>query len=156
MARIVKRSGKSEDFDIKKLERSIVLAGASRDVAREISKKIEAKDGMSSQELRRLTARQLEKERADVAENYLSTRNLRAIRTSNVTEGVARVNRQLIETIGASANQPARLAAGKNQLQMRLEEITSGADRDVQLSDSDMRKLGIEDGSRVSVRFQMK
>jgi hypothetical protein len=156
MAKIVKRSGNSEDFDIEKLERSIILAGASRDSAREISRRIEAKDGISSQELRRLTARELEKERADLAQNYLSTRNLRAIRTSNVAEGVARVNRQMLEKIGASADQPARFSAGKNQLKMRLEEITSGADRDVQLSDSDMRRLGIEDGSRISVRFEMK
>ena len=156
MARIVKRSGKSENFDIKKLERSIILAGASKDVARDISRRIDAKDGMNSQELRRLTAREIEKERVDLAQNYLSTRNLTAIRTSNVAEGVARVNRQLLERIGVSSNQPARLTAGKNQMQMRLEEMTSGADQEVQLSDSDMRRLGIEDGSRISVRFEMK
>ena len=109
MAKIVKRSGKSEDFDIKKLERSIILAGASKEATRDISRRVEVKDSISSQELRRLTARELEKERADLAQNYLSTRNLRAIRTSNVAEGVARVNRQLLEKIGASADQPARL-----------------------------------------------
>ncbi|HDP96296.1 MAG TPA: hypothetical protein ENN25_01195 [Euryarchaeota archaeon] len=156
MTRIVKRSGKSEDFDIEKLERSIILAGASRDAAKDISRRIEVKEGISSQELRRMTARELEKERADLAQNYLSTRNLRAVRTSNVAEGMARVNRQLLEKIGASKDEPAQLTAGKNQLKMRLEEMTSGADRDVQLSDSDMRRLGIEDGSRVSVRFEMR
>jgi len=69
---VVKASGEFEKFDRKKIKRTCIRAGATRDLAEKIAKQVERKayDGISSREILNLTLRLLKKQLPYVASKY--------------------------------------------------------------------------------------
>ncbi len=69
---VVKASGKMEKFNVNKVRRTCVRAGASKDVAERISKQVQqrVRNGMSTQEILTMTLSLLRRETPQIAARY--------------------------------------------------------------------------------------
>jgi len=70
--KIVKRNGKLEDFDVEKLKKALLRAGASEEVASDIARYVAARvhEGMTTDEIRRLVVTKLAAEDPAAAEAF--------------------------------------------------------------------------------------
>ena len=69
---VVKASGETENFDINKIKRTCLKAGATQSLANKIAKEVEKKshDGISTREILRMTLKLLEKQKPFIAARY--------------------------------------------------------------------------------------
>ena len=69
---VVKASGETENFDINKIKRTCLKAGATNALANKISKEVERRshDGISTREILRITLKLLEKQKPFIAARY--------------------------------------------------------------------------------------
>jgi len=72
MAKLKKRSGREEEFNRSKLERSMTKAGAKEETARKVAGKITPREGMSTSEIRRKVTEELKRENPQAASQYES------------------------------------------------------------------------------------
>jgi hypothetical protein len=151
--RIRKKSGELQEFDRRKLEESIRRAGASQDVAKRIAERIQTSEGMSTQDIRRRVADELRAENMALSGAYMSVRRLRARSASDLSTGVARLHTDHLR--GLSSDRNAMLVHGSNRAELRVEPSASAASHEVLLSSADLQRLGIQEGSRVAVRFPL-
>src|SRR3990172_5624940 len=69
---VVKASGEKEEFDIEKIKRTCLKAGATDSLANQIAREVEkrAHNGISTREILRITLKLLEKEKPFIAARY--------------------------------------------------------------------------------------
>ena len=69
---VVKASGETENFDINKIKRTCIKAGATQILANKIAREVEKRshDGISTKEILRITLRLLEKQKPFIAARY--------------------------------------------------------------------------------------
>jgi len=151
--RIRKKSGELQEFDRRKLGESIRRAGASQDVAKRIAERIQPSEGMSSQDVRRRVADELRNENMALSGAYVSARRLRARAAQDLSTGVARLHADHMRGLGS--DQRAMLVNEDKRAELRVEPTTSAASHEVLLSSADLQRLGIQEGSRVAVRFPL-
>lgn len=148
-----KRSGKLEEFDRRKLEESIRRAGASPEVVKRISQRIQPKDEISSEEIRKKVAEELRQESSTLSGAYRSTEMLR-IRTSSETKaGVARLNEDLLREHGARSGEHVLVRHKGKESKMQVEAQPDLSMSEIQVSKSDLEKLGAQEGVRLDVKF---
>lgn len=152
-AKVRKRSGKVEEFDRRKLEESIRHAGASPEVVNRISKRIEPKDEISSEELRKKVAEELRRESTTLSGTYQSTRPLRIRASSEAKTGVARINEQLLREYGARSGGHVTVRHKDRETKMEVEARSELDPHEIQVNRSDLDKLGAQEGVRLDVRF---
>ena len=70
MPMVKKRSGKEEEFDRKKVERSMRAAGAKEDTARQIAEGVKHREGLATTEIRTHVAAELKRHEPEVAKRY--------------------------------------------------------------------------------------
>ena len=73
MPKLKKHSGREEEYDRAKLERSLKRAGANETHAREVADKIKHREGMTASELGAEAARELRARNAEAASRYERT-----------------------------------------------------------------------------------
>ncbi len=151
--KIQKKSGELQEFDRRKLEESVRRAGASQDVAKRIAEKIQPSEGMSTQDIRRRVSDELRNENMALSGAYMSARRLRARAAQDLSAGVARLHTDHLR--GLSSDQSAMLVHGNKRAELRVEPSASAASHEVLLSSADLQRLGIQEGSRVAVRFPL-
>jgi len=151
--KIRKKSGEHEDFDRNKLERSLLNAGASADVAKRVSERIKLSEGLSTDDLRMRVAEELLKENAALSGAYLSSRSLIVRTGSDLTPGNAGVHTE--HTRGLRPNPGAVLFSANKRAEVRLQHVPSASPREIHLSKADMDGLGVQEGSRIAVRFPL-
>lgn len=153
MTKVKKRTGEMEDFDRGKIESSARKAGASPETARKVAERIHAPEQVSSEEIRRQVAEQLRQEDPAVSAAYLSTKRLAAKTLSDVASGVARVHDDLARRFGIDSGARIKVWHDGRERELRLERSTRVHPQEVQMAESDLRRLGASDGSKVSVVF---
>ena len=153
MPNVTKRSGETQAFDQRKLVESMVRAGASEPVAKEIAKRAQVADGdgLSTIELRRLVASELRKVNEAVAEAYARTLRFPVKARTEVGAGQARVPKRIERVPDILPGQPGRVRFGERGADVRIEPSLDN--REVWLNPSDFRTLGAPEGARVAIRF---
>lgn len=151
--KIRKKSGESADFDRGKLETSMQNAGASADVVKRISERIQPSEGLSTDDLRKSVAEELLKENAALSGAYMSTKRLRVRSASDLASGVARLHAEHVRGLRSDVN--AILLYASKKAEVRLEPSPAADRNEIHLNKVDIDKLGVQDGSRVSVRFPL-
>ena len=148
-----KRSGKVEEFDRRKLEESIRRAGASPEVVKRISKRIQPTDEISSKELRRMVAEELRQESVALSGAYQSTKNLRIRSSPEAKVGVARISEQLLKDYGARSGGHVMVRHRDRETKMQVEARSELDPQEIQVNRTDLDKLGAQEGVRLDVRF---
>jgi hypothetical protein len=149
--KIKKKTGELEDFDRSKLERSLLSAGASADTAKRISEHVQPVEGLSTDDLRRRVAEELLRENQALSGAYMSTRSLRVRGEAGLVQGVARLNAEHLR--GLQPERAALLMSSGKKAEVRLQPATGAGPNEIHLSNMDMMKLGIQEGSRIQVRY---
>jgi hypothetical protein len=148
---IRKKSGELQEFDRRKLEESMKRAGASEEVARRVSERIQPSEGQSTDEIRKRVAEELRREDPATSGAYASAKRLRARSTSDAASGVARLHAELLRQLEAKPGDRARLSFGEKTAEVRLEQASAAQPHEVQLHRADLERLGASEGSRVVV-----
>ena len=148
-----KRSGKVEEFDRRKLEESIRRAGASPEVVKRVSKRIEPKDEVSSKELRERVAEELRKESTAMSSAYELTKQLRIHASSEAKSGVVRINEQLLRDFGGRSGGHVMIRHRDRETKMQVEARSELDRQEIQVNRSDLDKLGAQEGVRLDVKF---
>lgn len=151
--KIRKRNGELEEFDRGKIERSALSAGASAEVAKRISERVQPSEGISTDDLRKRVAEELLRESAVLSGAYMSTRRLRAHSVPDVSQGVARLHVDHMR--GLRSEPEAILLNASKRAEVRLEPAPSIDKRAINLSKADMDRIGVQEGSKVSVRYPL-
>jgi len=151
--KVRKRSGKVEEFDRRKLEESMRRAGASPEVVKRVSQRIEPKEETSSDELRKKVAEELRRESTTLSGAYMSTKNLKIRASSEAKAGVARLNEGLLKEHGARSGGHVMVRHKDREAKMQIESIPELNPHEIQVSKSDLDKLGVQEGVRLDVRF---
>ena len=153
MAKVMKRSGEVEEFDRKKLEDSVRRSGASPEVAKRIAQKIEPKGDTSSEELRRRVAEELRQESSALSGAYLSTKMLRLRSSADLRSGMVRIHEDLLNRQGSRSGEHVMLRHKDHEAKMQVESDRSLHPREILVSESDLDKLGAQEGMRLGVKF---
>jgi len=153
MTNVKKRSGELQVYDRRKLVQSMLQAGASEPIAKEIAAKVQAaeQEGFSTIELRRLVTTELRKVNEAVSEAYARTLRFPVKARDEVQTGRARVPRRIERVPDVTTGQPGRVGFGERRAEVRIEPSLDN--REVWLNPSDFRALGAPEGARVAVRF---
>ena len=101
MSRIRKPCGTEEEFDRKRLERSIESAGVRTEVARKIAQDVNVTDGLSTDIIRNSVAGELGKIDPKLSRTYMATENLVMKREPRMPQGVAQVESACRAILGA-------------------------------------------------------
>lgn len=148
-----KRSGKVEEFDRRKLEESMRRAGASPEIVKRVSQRVEPKEETSSDELRKKVAEELRRESTTLSGAYMSTKNLKIRASSEAKAGVARLNEELLKEHGARSGGHVMVRHKDREAKMQIEASPKLSPQEIQVSKSDLEKLGAQEGVRLDVRF---
>jgi hypothetical protein len=153
MARVKKRSGDLQEFDLRKLVESMKRAGASEQVAQQIATKAQTQgaEGAPTIELRKFVAEELHRVNEPLGEAYARTLRLRVAAAKDVKTGAARVPRRIERVPDVRPGMPARVVNGEKRTEVRIEPALDR--REVWLNPDDLQTLGAAEGSRVAVRF---
>jgi len=151
--KIRKKSGELEEFDPGKLERSMLNAGASADLAKRVSERIRPSEGLSTDDLRRRVAEELLRENGVLSGAYMSTRRLKARSDPTLPLGTAMLHAEHMR--GLKSNPGALLFSSGRTAEVRLQPAPSVDSREIRLSKADMERLSVQDESRVSIRFPL-
>ncbi len=148
-----KRSGQLEEFDRRKLEESVRRAGASPEVVKRVSQRIQPKDEISSEDLRKRVAEELRQESAAISGAYQSTEMLRLRTSSETRAGIARLNEALLREHGARSGEHVLVRHKGKESRMQVEAQPDIGISEIQVNRSDLEKLGAQEGVRLDVKF---
>ena len=70
MPKVKKRSGKEEEFDRAKLERSLSQAGAKGETIRKVAETVKSREGMTTAEMRNNVIKELKRHDPETAKRY--------------------------------------------------------------------------------------
>jgi len=153
MTNVRKRTGKVEEFSKEKLQRSIKAAGAPESAAMKIASDISPVEGMTTAVLREQVGKELERVNPTLSKNYLYTRRLTAKKTENISEGVAKINTELMASLPIDGRSPVKLVAGPKELKVSMIGQPDIVPQNIALHQSDMAKLGIAEGTRIAIVY---
>lgn|GEM_PF-2196486 len=149
--KIQKNNGEYEEYDRGKLERSILNAGASPEIASKIPDRILPLIGLSTHDLRKRVAEELNRENPALSASYLSTRRLVVKQDENIKPGTAGLSEDLMT--GLKTDPGAVLFNRSGRLEVSLQLLHEANAREVHLSKQDIERLKAKDGERVAIRF---
>jgi len=150
MVNIKKRDGRTEAFDASKLERSLRATGASASTVREVTSRVKAREGMTVDEIRSTVSKELRARDAKAAEHYDGTRRMVATTAVEAATGTVRMTEEMMRSLRMSEGDSVELSFSGRTRSLRAERAAPGV-RGVQLSATELRALGLRDGSRVTV-----
>ncbi|MCK4392254.1 hypothetical protein KAX17_05060 [Candidatus Bipolaricaulota bacterium] len=151
MAKVKKRTGREEDFDRSKLEKSLKRTGAKDETVREIAEKIKPREGITTSEVRSQAASELRSRNVEAAKHYESTRTRKAKTSSEVPIGTVRLDEKTLKALNASAGDTMELVhEGKTQ-RMKVEAFFA-AQEEIQLHPEALEALGATEGTKVAFR----
>ena len=156
---LTKVDGSKEPFDRAKLARSIVAAGASKDVAAEVASTIgQERCWRSTYEVRGRVIEMLATKAPGAMRRYAMTRRFVVKRTIGATGGVARMSPQSMSSMGLTAGRGFRLLGRRGSRKLRAEADPRMALRrnEIHLDADDMRELEVEDGESIMVKARAR
>jgi hypothetical protein len=153
LANVKKMDGRTEMFDRPKLERSIKDAGADENTAREVAAKVEDREGMTTDEIRKSVTNELRQRKAEVAERYENTKRLAAKKAVDAAKGTARITEDTMKRMNLKTGDNMELMHENNRHTVRAEQASVGRN-EIRLHEEDLKTLGAEEGTRIAARRQ--
>jgi Fe2+ transport system protein FeoA len=140
-----------ERFDSEKIERSLHNMGIDDHIARYIAWKVPERDGITTQEIRKIVFRELFEIDPGLAEMYLATRRLLITTDVEVPQGIAFMKKETMARMrmvpGESidiVHQGERHRFTVHHAPLRRNQIALNID--------DLKGIGVRDGKRITVQ----
>ena len=153
MANVKKKDGRTEMFDRTKLERSIRDAGADENTAKEVAAKVEDREGMTTDEIRKNVTNELRPRKAEIAERYVNTKRLAAKKAVDAAKGTARITENCMEKMNLKSGDTIELMHEDKRHKVIAEKASVGR-IEIHLHEEDLKALGAEEGTRIAARKQ--
>jgi len=151
MPKIKKRSGREEEFNRSKLERSITRAGVDEPTSRSLAERIRPRDGLTTSEIRRQVSSELKSRNTEASKRYESTRTHVARTSPEVKKDSARLHKDMLGELGVSPGETLELSHEGKSYRVSIEP--SHADkREIHLHSDALKALAASEGKRVAVR----
>ena len=151
MVKITKRDGRKEEFDSTKIERSLRASGVSEEVARDVTSKVEPREGMTVDEIRTAVSKELRTRDAKLADRYDDTRHMTARSAVEAAEGTVKMTEEAMRTLRVNVGDHVELSFSGNMRKLRAEKAPHDV-TGIQLHESELKALGAHDGVRIAVR----
>jgi plastocyanin len=151
LANVKKKDGRTEMFDRTKLERSIRDAGANESTAKEVAAKVEDREGMTTDEIRKNISNELRQRNAEVAERYKNTKRLAAKKAVDAAKGTARITENCMEKMNLKSGDTIELIHKDRRHKVIAEKASIGR-IEIHLHEDDLKALGAEEGTRIAAR----
>jgi hypothetical protein len=151
LANVKKKDGRTEMFNRTKLERSMKDAGADESTAREVASKVEDREGMTTDEIRRTVSNELRQRKAEVAERYANTKRLAAKKAVDAAKGTARITENCMEKMKLKSGDIIELMHENRRHKVKAEKASVGR-IEIHLHEEDLKALGAKEGTRIAAR----
>ncbi len=153
MPKITKLNGSFEHFDIKKLERSIMNVGVSRQVASDIAQGIPVKTGLTTKDIRKRVTVQLRKKAPRFAERYALTLRMDAVESSEVKSGTVAISQRTLTRMQAEEGDTVTIILGskRHEFEIRYRNITPG---EIWLNKEDVERMGVGTNMRITTEYE--
>ncbi len=148
---IGKRNGKIEPYSREKLERSMKTLGVSDENSKKVIKSIEVKDGMRSNDIRKMVSQQLEKVDKKSADRYNRQRRITFHQSTDLENGTIIIDDSTLTDLNMEPGDSLDIVLGSNHrafVTSRSTTTGSGAF----LNNSDLRSIGINEGNRIIIQ----
>jgi len=150
--KLKKRSGREEEFDRTKLERSLRNAGVTEETARKIAEGITPREGMATSEMRMQAITQLKSHNPETSKRYENTRTIVARAGAGVPKNTARLHEETLKALGVKAGATLELAHAGKTHRVKV-EASSINQREIHLLEETLRTIGAPEGTKVAVRL---
>jgi len=149
----MKRNGEKEDFDRKKLERSIVMAGASPESARDIALSFRIKEGVTTDEIRQFVFEELRNLDPMIGQRYERTYRFMTCRTGNTVRGVAKISEGALHRLRIMVGETFHLVNKDRSITLIAEKAPIG-DNEICLHEEDLEAIGAVIGEKIVTKKQ--
>jgi formylmethanofuran dehydrogenase subunit D len=151
MTNVRKGDWRIERFNRGKIVRSVVAAGASETVAKEVAALVPERNGISTDEIRAIVHKGLAERDPQTAKSYGETRNMAAWQRMEEDETMAGMGEESMAQLAIKEGDTLELSYNGVTHTVTV-EMTGTNLRGIHLSEADMKVLGADDGDRVAVR----
>ncbi len=153
LTNVKKKDGSEEKFDRTKLELSMRNAGADEKMAREVAAKVEEREGMTTDDIRRTVRDELHKRNTEVAEQYEDTKLFAAKKAMDAAKGTAQITENCMKKLNLKSGDIIELMH-ENRRHIVRAEMASVGRIEIHLHEEDLKALGAKEGTRIAVRRQ--
>jgi hypothetical protein len=151
MTNVLKKNRESEAFDIAKIIRSIRLANLDELTSYEVASKIPKRDGITTEEIRRIIIKELKRIDPEAAMRYSNTRRLAAKKAMHAVKGFAMLPRETMSRLKLRTGENIQVVLGDKRQTLKAEPGL--VDRnEIQLNEEDLVSIGASDGTRIAVQ----
>jgi formylmethanofuran dehydrogenase subunit D len=151
MTNVRKGDWRIERFNRDKIVRSMVAAGASAEVAKEVAALVPERNGISTDEIREIVQKGLAERDPQTAKRYGETRNMAAWQRMEEDDPMAGMGEESMAQLAIKEGDTLELSYNGVAHKVTV-EMTGTNLRGIHLSEEDMKVLGADDGDRVAVR----
>jgi hypothetical protein len=150
---VIKRNGKTEEFERKKIEDSLRNAGVDWLKAKDLAGRITEMEGMRTSEIRLALDRELSNINQGLSQRYLNARRFTVKNSNKKAKGVAILSKNSMDVMKLTTGDTVEVRYRDRIYMMRIEkDDDSISPREIILNEKDMAGLAVIDGSRVIVR----
>ena len=140
------------EFDGKKLELSISMAGVSREDALDVSKRILIMDDITTDEIRQRVFDELRKIDPRIAQLYLRTVRFVVCVSEDIMKGVAKVSEETLHRLRIRVGETFQLVNGDKAITVIAESAPIGRN-EVCLNHEDLKEIKAEVGKKVTSKM---
>ncbi len=151
MTSVKKDDGRTIPFDRSNIERSLLGVGVDEPTARSIAAGVDARDGMTTEEIRRAVSAALGERDPRLAKVYDSTRTMPARRAPSTPRGTVCISEEFMRQLGVSSGQTVEVSGDAVTLPLRVAEFPR-AGRNILVGEDDLDALGAREGSLLRVK----
>lgn len=151
MTNIMKSDGKTEDFNRGKIEHSVRNAGADKKTAKEIAQVIPENAAMTTRQIRKNVAEELQKRDPETAKRYKETVRLAAHEAVEAAKGTARMTLEVMNRLNLKPGDPIELEYGNTRYTLKADAGATNS-KNVRLHREDLTTIGVPEGTRVAVQ----
>ncbi len=155
--KIVKRNGKSEEFDMAKVRQSLRSAGEDEIIAKEIARTVSDMECRSTNEIRFVVfeeLRELRSRDSEIANKYDESRCLVSRRAIETVKGTARLSQETMDAMHLESGGHLNIINGnmKHTLNVYVDEDTDTKLNEIRLHQADLEMIEATDGLRIIVQ----
>ena len=153
MTTIIKRNGKTEEFDRKKIEDSVRNAEADWLTAKDIAARILERDGMTTSDIRCAINKELKNINQGLSQRYSQARRFTVKNSVKTAKGVAQLSKDSMDALKIKAGDTLEIKYRDKCQKMRIEKDNNTVfHNEIKLNEDDMVAIGVIDGNRVIAR----
>ncbi len=154
MVMVTKRDGSKQSFDVEKLARSVLDAGADEIIARRVASRVEPYDGITTSDIRERVLEGLEALDPMTGRMYRSSKRLAVRQDPSADKAVVRVPRAVLNELEAEPGDELDAINRGLRCTVTVREATepTGEGRGLGLDPFDMKRLELEEGSPLVLR----